>query len=128
MAKESSALFGSGVAPFRQEQNVLFMQGTNAIVVNPEDIAAGLGTLQASGIAVAATPIHLVTDSLPGRRELRIQNLGPGKLYIGPDIQVSIEGSYEVGISGSITLPMMTFGSVWGISDSTSDVRVLQLK
>lgn len=135
MAFESSVRAGSGISILREglapnQQPLPGMRGTNSVVLNYEDIQSKIGIMQASGTIVTGDAVQLSgpTTRLAGRRQLLIQNLGGGALYIGGASGVTSSDGYCVASGSSLSLDILDYGDVWGISDGTSDVRILELK
>lgn len=135
MAKESSAIAGSGISVLREGLTpnsrgpVLALRGTNNIVVNYEDIGSKLGIVQSSGLVVAGDAVHLTGPNgrLRGRRELIVQNLGAGGLFIG-DANVTAANGLSVPSGDMLSLKVLDLGDIYGISDGTADVRILEIK
>ena len=135
MAKESSAIAGSGISVLREGLTpnsagpVPALRGTNSVVVNYEDIGSKLGIVQSSGLIVACDAVHLAGPAgrLKGRRELIIQNLGAGALYIG-DAAVTTTTGLSVPSGDMLSLKILDFGDIYGISDASADVRVPEIK
>lgn len=129
MAVESSAHVGSGIQVLREIHNVRALRGSNSVVVNYEDVNSSLGVTASSGLTIAADAVHLTgpTTRMRGRRKLLIQNLGAGLLYIGPSTVTAANG-LEIAVDTILELDVLDFGDIYGISDGTSDVRVLELR
>ena len=131
MAFESSVILGSGVSVLREPnvQNVPRMRGTNAVVINYEDINSSLGITQASGLSVGTSAIQLTgpENRLRGRRQVTIQNLGAGTVYIG-DSGVTTSDGLCMPSGNVFTLGVLDFGDIWIIGDALADVRILELR
>ena len=135
MAYESSVRAGSGISVFREgmapgsDMLIPGLRGSNNVVVNYEDINSKLGVVQASGLTVVGDAVHVAgpTTRLRGRRQLMIQNLGAGLLYVG-DSSVTVANGVRVGSGETLTLDVLDVGNIYAISDGVSDVRVLELK
>ena len=135
MAYESSVRAGSGISVFREgmapgsDMLIPGLRGGNNVVINYEDINSKLGVVQASGLTVVADAVHVAgpTTRLRGRRQLMIQNLGAGLLYVG-DASVTAANGVRVGSGETLTLDVLDVGNIYAISDGVSDVRVLELK
>jgi hypothetical protein len=135
MAKESSAIAGSGISVLREGLTpnsngpVLALRGTNSVVVNYEDIGSKLGIVQSSGLVIADDAVHITGPAgrLKGRRELIIQNLGTGGLYLG-DVNVTAANGLMVASGDLLSLKVLDLGDIYGISDGASDVRILEIK
>jgi len=135
MAYESSVRAGSGISVFREglapgsDQLIPGLRGSNSVVVNYEDIQSKVGTIQASGLTVVADAVHVAGPAtrLRGRRQLMIQNLGAGILYVG-DSTVTAADGVRVASGDTLTLDVLDVGDIYAISDGVSDVRVVELK
>lgn len=135
MAHESSVRAGSGVSVLREglvpgyPQALPGMRGTNNVVINYEDIQSKLGVVQSSGLTVAGDAVHLSgpLTRLGGRRELIIQNLGAGALFIG-GAGVTAANGVQVASGDLLRLDVLDVGDIYGISGAVSDVRILELK
>ena len=141
MAYESSVRAGSGISVIHDSQ-IPNMRGTNAVVLNYEDIVSCIGIMQCSGLIVGTNAIHASGPAtrLRGRRKLRIQNLGPARAFIGGTSGVTINSGWRLAAptelggpnSGSgfadIEFDILDHGDVWVISDSVAALRVLEMK
>lgn len=135
MAVESSVRAGSGVSILREglvpghPTALPGMRGTNAVVINYEDINSKIGIMQSSGLHVADFAIHITGDAerLRGRRQVMIQNLGAGDVFIG-DSSVTTTGGLQIASGDILTLNVLDVGDIFAISASTSDLRILELK
>lgn len=148
MAKEYVAVIGSGttanVGPFNpsmsgafpdgrypvpshHEKNVRARMGTGVAVLNPEDFSVFLG-LNAQAILVGGTATALPLAALTNRRALAIHNNGPGTLFIGR-AGVTTSDGFPLAINEKIGLDILGNDNVtvYGISDSSCDVRILEL-
>lgn len=115
--------------------------GSQILVANPEDIVS-VPAFATSGISMpGGTPTEIYSPALNEsvlrrRRMIKVQNLGPGDLFIGHTNRVSqfVHGgepgfklvpSAASGIT-SVDLPLMGGASVWGLAvNQNTDVRVL---
>jgi len=135
MAYESSVMEGSGISVLRAGLRPGFpgavpgVRGTNSVIVNYEDLNSKLGVVQSSGLHVAGFPIHVTgpAERLRSRRELRIQNMGPGLAYVGAS-DVTTTGGLCITSGTIITLDVLDLGDIYAISASTSDLRVLEIR
>lgn len=135
MAQESSVRAGSGISVFREglspgtDMLITGMRGVNNVVVNYEDIISKVGIVQASGLTVVGDAVHIAGPAtrLRGRRQLMVQNLGAGLLFVG-DSTVTITDGVRVASGDTLTLDVLDVGDVYAISDGVSDVRVMELK
>ena len=145
MASEFFASIGSGTVPFlghspalsgalpngrypliAAEGKLFDRRGTGSVVLNFPDMSAFLGI---AGSAITITSVVPIPASpLPNRRELAIANLGPGILYIGgPGVTTSTGFPLAVGEKIAIACQNNDNVTVYGVSDSTSDTRYLEL-
>lgn len=135
MGYESSVRVGSGVSVLREglvpgnDLAIPGMRGTNAVVVNYEDIESKIGIVQASGLTVVTDAVHVTgpENRLRGRRQLIIQNLGTGVVYIG-DSAVTAANGLQIASGDLLSLNVLDVGDIYAISDGTADVRILELK
>lgn len=135
MARESSAIAGSGISVLREgltpnsKGAVLALRGTNSVVVNYEDIGSKLGIVQSSGLVVSDIAIHVTgpENRLRGRRQLMIQNLGSDIAYIG-DSGVTTSNGFQIPSGDILSLNVLDLGDIYAISAGTSDLRILELK
>jgi len=110
-----------------QRDSLRTRRGDGVIVLNPEDFSISIGLRnQAISIAGAATALPAVP--LENRKALVIHNVGPGILYIGLSTVTTANG-LPLAVSEKIAIDCQGTASVtmWGVSDSTSDVRILEL-
>jgi hypothetical protein len=113
--------------------------GIQVIVANPEDIVSA-PAFMCSGITVGtATPVQIwapdVHEALiRRRRNIKVENLGVGDVYVGHNNQVTagiVRGGFKLVSSAasgivSLDLPIMGGASVWAIAaNANADVRVL---
>jgi hypothetical protein len=94
--------------------------GTNVVVINPEDQIA-VDAFAVSGVSITTTPTRVWgpgINSLPRQRDVRLQNLGPGSVYIGPTSTAVIAPSgFRVAINTTIDLPLLYNVDVWARAD-----------
>ncbi len=135
MARESSAIAGSGVSALRagltpnSKGPVPALHGTNSVVVNYEDINSCLGIAQSSNVTVDATgSIMLPKESrLHGRRKVIIDN-GATAIFIGGS-NVSTANGLRLAINEKLAIDVLDVGDLYALTASgTSDVRILELK
>ena len=134
MAREVTVAVGSGLTPginglgvnaVTQERNLV---GTAVVVINPEDNAVA-GPLRADQLSVGTTASKLPppgSGHLDHRREIRIHNLGGDTLFIGQS-GVTVNDGFPVTSGNSIALEAKTVVDLWGVSDGSADIRMLQL-
>lgn len=131
MSIQSAATIGSGTLPFvtqilppaarGQVANARGERfGTNVVVVNPEDQIA-VDAFAVSGVSITSTPVRVWgpgINSLPRQREVRLQNLGPGSIYLGPSSTAVISPSgFRVAAASTINLPFLYNVDVWARAD-----------
>lgn len=135
MARESSVRIGSGISALREglvpghTLQLAGMCGTNSVIINYEDVNSVLGIVQSSGLAVGeiAAQITGPENRLRGRRQIIIQNLGSGAAYIGASNLTPTNG-LQIAAGTMLTLDVLDVGDIYAISDSVSDLRILELK
>jgi len=116
--------------------------GAQVLIANPEDLVSS-PSFMVSGITVGNTPIEIWAPDVnePNfrrRRKICIQNLGTGDLYIShsSDVGTSVTqpgwkvnnpdaGAGVTNESTTLELPFMGGASVWAVSNTSADVRVL---
>lgn len=135
MAKESTAIAGSGVSALREgltpnsKGPVPGLHGTNSVVVNYEDINSCLGIAQSTAATINATgSIMLAKENrLHGRRKIIIDN-GSGMIFIGGS-DVTVANGLRLAASEKLALDVLDVGDLYAMTASgTSDVRILELK
>lgn len=101
---------------------------TPVAILNMEDCSAHFG-MRTTQITVGSSALPLPGSSLENRRAIAIQNLGPGTLYIGDDANVAIGDGYPLAPNTNKEIAFDIKGNVrvYGISDGTSDVRILEV-
>ena len=135
MAYESSVRVGSGISVLREglvpgnPQQIPGLRGSNSVVVNYEDIESKIGIVQASGLAVDGSAVHLTgpAERLRGRRQVMIQNLSSDAVYIG-DSTVTTANGLRIAQNEILTLNVLDVGDIFVVGDGASDVRILELK
>lgn len=130
MARESSSIAGSGTQSLREF--VPRIGGTNAVIINYEDINALLGIVRSSAIAASGNVAEQLTPPatrLRPRRKVIIQNLGPSSAYIGTS-GVTAENGLQIEVSGLLELDILDVGDLYVNLDSgaTADIRILELR
>lgn len=102
-------------------------QGTSVVLLNPEDLSAHIG-FRVQSITVNTSPIALPAVPLECRRNLTIHNAGPGILYLGAS-NVAASFGFPLMLNEKIAIDCQGHGGmvIYGISDSTCDVRILEL-
>ncbi len=129
MARESSAFVGSGISVLRHNYNVPAMVGSNSVLLNYEDVNSMMGIVQTSGLTIGTSAVQLTGPAtrLRGRRQLMISNSGAGVLFIG-NSGVTVNNGYPMANGTQLTLDVLDFGHIYGVSNTTSVVRVLEMK
>lgn len=147
MAREHNAVIGSGTIPFighyvpsmsgafpngrypqeAHEGKLLTRMGTGSIILNFEDASIFIG-IGSRAISVSSSAVPLPTTPLESRRALAIHNAGPGILYIG-NSGVTTANGFPLAANEKVGLDITGNSNVtvYGVSDSTSDVRILEL-
>jgi hypothetical protein len=102
-------------------------KGTGAVILNFEDASVFLGIGNQS-ISVTGVAAPLPLNPLVNRRALVLCNLGPGILYIG-DVNVSTSNGFPLFVNDKIAIDCQANANmtIYGISDGTSDTRLLEL-
>jgi hypothetical protein len=105
------------------------MRGSNAVVINYEDINSSVGIVQSSGLAVGGTAVQITgpENRLRGRRQVMIQNLGSGAAFVG-DSSVTTSDGLQIPSGDMLTLNVLDLGDIYVVSASISDLRILELK
>jgi hypothetical protein len=129
MARESSAIVGSGISALREQQDVRSMRGSNAVITNYEDVNSCLGVVQSTARPVGGitTQLTLPAYRLRGRRKIIVQNLGSDNVFIG-GADVSTSNGLRLGSGEKLELDVLDFGDIWVVSDGSADVRVLEIR
>jgi len=117
-----------GTFPVPDQRTVLRnRRGEGVVVLNFEDLSVSVG-LRNQAIAVDNSIHRLPTSPLENRRAVVIHNSGPGTLYIGLSDVTTLTG-FPIGVNEKIAIDSQGTPnvSIFGISDSTCDVRILEL-
>lgn len=111
-----------------QRDSLRTRKGDGVVVLNPEDFSVSVGLRQQAITVPGGTGIALPSDPLEYRRALVLHNFGPGILYIGLAAVTTADG-FPILVNEKIAFDMQGTpnATVYGISDSTCDVRVLEL-
>lgn len=126
MAYESSVIYGSGISVLRVVAALPFMRGSNAVIVNPEDMICGVGIFAASGFTVTSLTTNLTVAPLNGRRKLMVFNLGPQPVFVGHS-GINTSNGYPIPSGGEKLFDVLAYGGLFAVSTGTSDVRTLQI-
>jgi hypothetical protein len=144
MVREYSTVIGSGTIPHLQtsppynltagsfpipdQRSALRVRsGDGSVILNPEDFSVAIG-LRQQAVVLTGSSAKLPSSSLENRRALVIHNNGVGTLYIGTSNVTTLNGfpilsgeKIAIDIQGNPNV------EIWGISASSSDVRILEL-
>lgn len=121
--------FTEGTFPVPSQRNDLrTRRGEGVIILNPENFSVSIGIRQQSVSVSSGSAISLPVQPLEYRRSLVLHNIGPGTLYLGR-VGVTTADGFPIGVGEKIAIdaqgtPNLT---IYGVSDSTCDVRVLEL-
>ena len=127
MAYESSVINGSGLSVLRYVANLPYFRGSNAAIINPEDVICGIGIFAASGFSVSSSATtNLTVTPLANRRKLMVFNLGPQTVFVG-NSGITTSTGYPIPSGGEKLFDVLAYGGLFGISAGTSDVRTLQI-
>lgn len=129
MARESTAVVGSGISILREQQQVPRVNGSNTVLANYEDVNSLLGVVQNSGLSITNDAVHLTGPGsrMTQRRKIIIQNLGSDNLFIG-DTNVTTSNGIQISSGLLLELNVLSYGDIYGISAGTSDVRILEMR
>ena len=147
MAREYVASIGSGTVPHIAHYNptlsgnapngrfpiitadgkLFHRSGTGSIILNFEDASVFLG-IEGNAISVTSPETAIPPVPLVNRRSLAIANIGPGILYIGK-LGVTTSTGFPIAVGEKIAFDIQGNANVtiYGVSDSTSDVRYFEL-
>lgn len=111
-----------------QRDSLRNRRGDGAIILNPEDFSVSVGLRQQAVSVPGGTGVALPQTPLEFRRALVLHNVGPGILYIGLSNVTTADG-FPIAVNEKIAIDCQGTPNVtlWGVSDSTSDVRILEL-
>jgi hypothetical protein len=135
MARESSVIVGSGIAPLKkllcpnQTTQERHLRGTSVVVLNPEDGSAG-GSGLVTVVTVGGAAVKLPSVALKYRRAITIFNndLNTEILYIGFDPGLSTGTGFPIPAGSSISMDINGQVVVYGISGGNNiDIRILEL-
>lgn len=110
-----------------QRTSLRTRQGEGVVVLNPENLSVSIGLRQQAILVPGGTGIALPASPLENRRALVLHNAGPGTLYIGL-ANVSTADGFPIAVNEKIAIDCQGTPNVtlYGVSDSTCDVRVLE--
>lgn len=146
MPYEINVVLGSGTTANLQPQSPLyaFAQDTFPVpnardslrnrradavaVVNPADFSVSIGG-RTTQITIGGSPQEILLSPLEFRRALVIHNNGGGTVYMGFTSAVTTSDGFPLVTNEKIAIDMCGNPNmrVWLISDSSSDVRLLEL-
>lgn len=144
MPVEYSTVIGSGTTPHvshappyavapntfpipDQRTELRARRGDGMVVLNPENFSVSIGLRQQAISVPGGTGVALPLTPLENRRALVLHNFGPGVLYIGLPSVTTADG-FPIAVNEKIAIDCQGTPNVtlYGVSESTSDVRVLE--
>jgi hypothetical protein len=136
MARESTAIIGSGLNPLKKNvcrnntTGESYIHGTNVNVTNPEDFSAG-GSGLVTLFTLGNTAAQIPSTPLKYRRSISIYNNGSSAsdiIYFGFDPSVTTGDGYPIRPGCQISMDINGEIPVWAVSAGTAtDVRILEL-
>lgn len=145
MSVEYSTIIGSGTTPHKansspygiaegtypipdQRTTLRAVRGDGVVLLNPADLSVSIGLRQQAISVPGGTGVALPQNPLENRRALVLHNMGPGTLYIGLPGVTTVDG-FPIAVNEKIAIDCQGTPNVtlYGVSDSTCDVRVLEL-
>lgn len=135
MARESTIIVGSGINPLKQDlvvsptTNQRHLGGTAVVVLNTEDNSAGTGGEVTQITMASGVPAQLPTTPLSYRRAVSVRNFNPstGTLYVGFTSGVTTLTGFPLEAGESLPLEVNGGITIWGISNVSIDVRIIEL-
>lgn len=136
MAREVSAIIGSGTEPFtykilptsargETDSAAGVRTGTQVMLGNPEDLNS-VPAFVSSGIGINVTPVLIwgpQINTLPRQREIVFYNRGAGDAMIGRTIPETTYGSgLFIPSGGSLTLPLMHNVEIWAKGTAYAEI------
>lgn len=123
--KLGGAIGGNTHPKVSNDRTLNARRGAGVVMLNPEDHSVHLGLLQQNLAVTSAVP--LPTNPLDSRRALVIHNNGPGILYVGTS-NVTVANGFPLAVNEKMAIDIQGNTNVWvyGVSASTSDVRILE--
>lgn len=144
MPRDYSAILGSGTTPHvaysppygiapgtfpvpSQRDSLRSRQGDGVVLLNPENFSVSIGLRQQAITVPGGTGVPLPANPLEFRRALVLHNAGPGTLYIGLANVTTTDG-FPIASNEKIAIDCQGTPNVtlYGVSDSSCDVRVLE--
>ena len=133
MAKEASVIVGSGINPLKKNvptnntTQESHLRGTSVVVLNPEDGSAG-GSGLVTTVTLTGTTVQLPSKPLKYRRAISIcNNSAADTIYIGFDLNVTTGTGWPIAPKNTISLDINGQVIIYGVSDGSTDVRILEL-
>ena len=133
MAREASAIVGSGINPlkkdvcFNQTTKERHLRGTSVIHLNPEDASAGCSGV-VTAVTVGTTAVKLPTTPMVYRRGMSVANESNNRtLFVGFNPNVTILTGFPVPAGNSLPMDVNAEIEVYGVASADIDVRVLEL-
>jgi hypothetical protein len=111
-----------------QRTSLRARQGDGVILLNPENLSVSIGLRNQAITVPGGTGIALPATPLENRRALVLHNVGPGILYIGLSTVTTVDG-FPIAVGEKIAIDAQGTPNlaIYGVSDSTCDVRILEL-
>lgn len=134
MAREASAIVGSGLNPLKKQvclnetTQERHLRGTAVAVLNPEDSSAGCSGA-VTALTVGSSVVKLPETPLKYRRAVSVlNNSSEDILYIGFDPGVTVSNGWPLNPGGCISFDANGDIILYGVSNGTNtDVRILEL-
>lgn len=120
--------YTDGQFPVPQHNSARTRTGEPVVLINPEDLSVNIG-LKTQAISVTTSAVALPSVPLEYRRALVIHNNGSSTLYLGGDATVTTSTGMPLVTNEKMAFdiagnPNMT---IYGISDGTANVRIMEL-
>lgn len=134
MARESTAIVGSGLNPLKKDvcanstTGERYLAGTNVNILNPEDSSAGCSGL-VTAVTLGTSAVQLPTTPLKYRRAISIcNNSSTAVVYIGFDPNVTTGTGWPLAAKATISLDINGQVLIYGVASvASTDVRILEL-
>ena len=135
MANESSIIIGSGLlpakqnAPYNPRTNERYLRGTAMVLLNPEDASYGMGGQITQLTMSSGVPYSMPSEPIRYRRAVTIKNYNEntGTVYIGFTSGVNSSNGFPLSPQEKLEFNITAAITLWGVSDSTIDVRIIEL-
>ena len=121
--------FGDGRFPVPNARDSVRNRRADAVaVVNPSDFSVNIGG-RTTQVTIGGTATEILSSPLEFRRALVIHNNGPSTVYFGFSSAVTTSDGFPLATSEKIAIDMAGNPNMrmWLISDSSSDIRLLEL-